>query len=425
MLMPERRLTGFGHADGDPDGNTVMGRWLHRLGEGVVGHARAVLVVTMVVVVAAGYGIGLIRINDNPVKWFEPEHPIRVADRVLNEHFGGTYMAYLALVPEGDNAAQDNQIFKRPEVLRYIARLQQRLGETGVVGKSNSVADLVKTVHRELLGGDAGAFRIPDSPAAVAQTLLTYQNGHRPQDLWHFVTPDYRRASIWVQLTSGDNRDMSRVVQALDDFIAANPPPASIQARWFGLNYINVVWQDKMVSGMAMALFGSFVVVLLLMALLFRSLLWGLLCMIPLTVTIGAIYGLIGIIGKNYDMPVAVLSALSLGLAVDYAIHFLARARATQAETGSWRRSVAPMFGEPARAITRNAIVLGVGFLPLLAAPLVPYQTVGVFIAAILLTAGLSTLLILPALVTLLQRWLFPGSGRAVPNPQYEKEGVQ
>ena len=425
MLMPERRLTGFGHADGDPDGNTVMGRWLHRLGEGVVGHARAVLVVTMVVVVAAGYGISLIRINDNPVKWFEPEHPIRVADRVLNEHFGGTYMAYLALVPEGDNAAQDNQIFKRPEVLRYIARLQQRLGETGVVGKSNSVADLVKTVHRELLGGDAGAFRIPDSPAAVAQTLLTYQNGHRPQDLWHFVTPDYRRASIWVQLTSGDNRDMSRVVQALDDFIAANPPPASIQARWFGLNYINVVWQDKMVSGMAMALFGSFVVVLLLMALLFRSLLWGLLCMIPLTVTIGAIYGLIGIIGKNYDMPVAVLSALSLGLAVDYAIHFLARARATQAETGSWRRSVAPMFGEPARAITRNAIVLGVGFLPLLAAPLVPYQTVGVFIAAILLTAGLSTLLILPALVTLLQRWLFPGARRAVPNSQKQEEGVQ
>jgi len=159
--------------------------------------------------------------------------------------------------------------------------------------------------------------------------------------------------------------------------------------------------------------------------LLFRSLLWGLLCMVPLTVTIGSIYGLIGVVGKNYDMPVAVLSALSLGLAVDYAIHFLARARVTQAETGSWRRSVGPMFGEPARAITRNAIVLGVGFLPLLAAPLVPYQTVGVFIAAILLAAGLSTLLILPALVTLLQRWLFPRPRRAEDSSQTEKDGAQ
>ncbi len=66
------------------------------------------------------------------------------------------------------------------------------------------------------------------------------------------------------------------------------------------------------------------------------------------------------------------------------------------------------LFGEPARAIARNAIVVGVGFLPLLAATLVPYRTVGIFIAAILFTAGVATLLILPSMVTLLERWLFP-----------------
>jgi hypothetical protein len=53
-----------------------------------------------------------------------------------------------------------------------------------------------------------------------------------------------------------------------------------------------------------------------------------------------------------------------------------------------------------------------VGFLPLLAAPLVPYQTVGIFIAAILFTAGVASLLILPSMITLLERWLFPGTQR-------------
>ena len=65
------------------------------------------------------------------------------------------------------------------------------------------------------------------------------------------------------------------------------------------------------------------------------------------------------------------------------------------------------MFGEPARAITRNVIVIGIGFLPLLAAPLVPYQTVGLFIAAILLMAGVASLFLLPALITVLERRLF------------------
>jgi len=134
--------------------------------------------------------------------------------------------------------------------------------------------------------------------------------------------------------------------------------------------------------------------------------------MIPLTVTVGLIYGMIGLIGKDYDMPVAVLSSLSLGLAVDYSIHFLARARESVAKTGDWSSAIKHVFGEPARAISRNAIVLGAGFLPLLAAPLVPYQTVGIFIATIIISAGVATLVILPALVTLFRKLLFKPSAQ-------------
>lgn len=132
--------------------------------------------------------------------------------------------------------------------------------------------------------------------------------------------------------------------------------------------------------------------------------------MVPLTVTIGLIYGIIGLVGKDYDMPVAVLSSLSLGLAVDYAIHFLSRSRRIYESHGSWASTIGPVFGEPARAISRNVIVVGIGFLPLLLAPLVPYQTVGIFIASILLVAGVATLFILPSLIPVLERWLFPAT---------------
>jgi predicted RND superfamily exporter protein len=102
-----------------------------------------------------------------------------------------------------------------------------------------------------------------------------------------------------------------------------------------------------------------------------------------------------------------VLSSLTLGLAVDFAIHFLARARSAVREAGSWDAAAESIFGEPARAISRNAIVVAVGFLPLLAAPLVPYKTVGMFMAGILAVAAVGTLLILPALITALQKRLF------------------
>lgn len=495
MFIPDRMLRNFGtvHHEGTAGSGSLLIRLLGWVGRMTYRHAKVVMALTMVAVVISAYGISRIRINDNPIKWFTPSHPIRVADRVLNEHFGGTYMAYLTLqavdetqgaaeyarglsgrasarveelkgeisasvkvfeelkaeaarlggsvsskkelldklrefaegrldsAPDDDYDAWDealllvdgerqrDQILKQPEILRYISDLQKHLLTTGVVGKSNSLADIVKTVHRELFEGKEEQFRIPDRPAAVAQCLITFQNSHRPQDLWHFVTPDYRKTSIWVQLRSGDNSDMARVIESVDNFVKRNPPPFGMKHNWFGLTYINVIWQDKMVSGMLRAFLGSFLIVLFMMVILYRSILWGMLAMIPLLVTVGLIYGVIGLVGKDYDMPVAVLSSLSLGLAVDYAIHFLSRSRRLREQHGSWAEALGPVFGEPARAIARNVVVVGVGFLPLLAATLVPYQTVGMFIAAILVTAGVASLLILPSMITLMEKWLWRG----------------
>ena len=305
--------------------------------------------------------------------------------------------------------------FKQPAVLNYVAKLQKHLEESGLVGKSNSVADVVKKVHQELIDGKEENFIIPSSSAAVAQCLLQFQSSHNPEDLWHLVTYDYMKANVWIQLTSGDNKDMEMVLTAVDKFFAENTPPVPIKYNWAGLTYINTVWQNKMVFGMLQSFLGSFVIVFIMMTILFRSPLWGLICMIPLTITIAVIYGIIGLVGKDYDMPVAILSALTLGMSVDFAIHFLERARATYARKGSWQLSAGEMFGEPARAITRNVIVIAIGFLPLLAAPLVPYKTVGIFLCAIMALSGAITLLVLPALLKLLESSLFKPAKKIAP----------
>ena len=515
MFISPKRLENFGSrhhaAEGGEESHGLVGRVLYWMGQGTYRRAKPILAIGLVVLVVAGYGISRININDNPVKWFDPKHPIRVADRVLNEHFAGTYMAYLSMAYERpefnaaeyvgefaaradqllsdrssstdvaaesglalsvamaelkqliaqeakDNPAEEellraldahietrlssvegadadtwreakqfialerlrHQVFKRPDVLLWQRGLQAALRETGLVGKSNSLADIVRTVHRDLMAESVDDPNIdqydtiPESSGMVAECLLQFQSSHRYGDIDHFVTPDYEMSSLWVQLNSGDNKDMEKVVRAARQFVSQNPPPVPLETKWFGLTYINVIWQDKMVAGMLEAFAGSFLVVFLLMTILFRSALWGLLSMIPLTVTIAAIYGAIGIIGKDYDMPVAVLSSLTLGLAVDFAIHFLARSREMYRRYGSWEATAPHVFGEPARAITRNIIVIAAGFLPLLLAPLVPYQTVGIFLAAILLVSGVATLLLLPALIRLMEKWLFRQSDKVL-----------
>jgi predicted RND superfamily exporter protein len=296
-------------------------------------------------------------------------------------------------------------VFKNPKELQYMADLQAYLVREDLIGKANSLADIVKKVYKELMGGSEEYNVIPATPSAVSQCLIQFQSSHTPDDLWHFVTGDYKKANMWLQLKSGDNTDMERVVKAVDQYIEAHPTDLTI--NWAGLTYINIVWQQKMVWGMLQSFLGSFIIVFIMMTVLFRSPLWGLLSMVPLTITIAIIYGVIGLVGKDYDMPVAVLSALTLGMAVDFAIHFLERARSVQAQTGSWAAAIPVMFGEPARAIARNVLVIAIGFLPLLAAPLIPYKTVGVLLFSIMVLSGSVTLVVLTALITVLQGVLF------------------
>ena len=524
-----------------------LGGFLARLGAFSFRHAKLILVTTAVVLAVSALGISRIVVNDNPVKWFTSQHPIRVADEVLNRHFGGTYTAYLTFSPaeqtgevsavefirgtaaeldpasrqqletalaavEAEGAADffnaleralekassadseawlaledtllyletdgldpnglrtavraaeidrsvaarfemvlgesnlsgeallnhaleicaehrgglrdrvgqwaadfEAPLFKRPAMLRYLADLQDHLEGLTVVGKTSSAVDALKKASYELqfrgfAGDEANRanFAVPDTVAATGQVFTQLEGMKKKDALFHLVTRDYQQANLWVQLTSGDNRDMESVQGSVATYLAANPPPIAVEAGWAGLTYINVVWQEKMVSGMLRALGSSFAIVLLMMILLFRSIRYGVLAMIPLTVTISFIYGLIGLVGKEYDMPVAVLSALTLGLSIDFAIHFLQRARELVAQHGSWREAVTHVFREPATAISRNAIIISVGFTPLLAAPLVPYKTVGFFLATIMATSWMATLFILAALATVMRRRLFP-----------------
>ena len=64
--------------------------------------------------------------------------------------------------------------------------------------------------------------------------------------------------------------------------------------------------------------------------------------------------------------------------------------------------AVAYLFGAPGLAIVRNAIVISLGFLPLVVSTLTPYVTVGCLFAGLMIAGAIATLFVLPALLRVL-----------------------
>lgn len=363
--------------------------------------SKIILAASIIILIVSVMGICRIRINDNPVKWFKPNHKIRIADEVMNRSFGGTYMAYLVI--EGDK----EDTIKRPEVMSYIDRLQTHLEGLKIIGKTSSVADIIKRMNYVLHEEHIAFNSIPQTRDAIGQYLFLFSMTGDPNDLDNFVDYNSQTANIWIQMKGGENIQMHEVEDSLSGFIKGNPPPEGMALRWSGLTYINKVWQNLMVWGMLKAVLGSFWIVFLLMLIEFRSLRLGIISMIPLTIAIVISYGAVGFMGKDYDMPIAVCSALSLGMAIDFAIHYLQRFKLAYGQLKDIKAANTFMAGEPYKAIIGNSLVISLGFLPLLTSTLTPYVTVGTFFALLMISSTMATLLLLPAMMRLWGARLF------------------
>jgi len=392
LTKEERYLKAFSR----PQRHLWQMRILKTIGGFAWSRSRTVIAGFIALSLLGIYGISLLQVNDNPVRWFKEGHPLRQADAMMNELFGGTYMAYLIVA--GDEA----EIIKQPQVMAYMDRLQQHLEGDPLVGKTSSVADIVKRINFVLHNEEPVYDAVPQDRDAIGQMLFLFQTSGDPDDLDNFLDIDGKKANVWVQMKGGDNRQMTQVEERAASFMKENPPPDGINIQWSGLTYINKVWQMIMVKGMLYAVLDSFLLVFILIALQLRSLLGGILAMLPITVSIVASYGLLGLVGKEYDMPIAVCSALALGLGDDLAIHFFHRMQHLYRTSGSLEEANKRFFQEPALASFRMTAVIAVGFSPLLLSSLTPYVTVGTFFAMLMVVAAAVTLLLLPAATRLL-----------------------
>ena len=350
-------------------------------------------------------GISRVVVNNNMVEWFKSNSEIRTADTVLNTALGGTSLGYVVAI-----SGEDGYI-KTPEAMRRIEGLQRRLEKVPVVGKTSSVVDYVKRINRVLHDDDPLYERVPERKDEIGQYLFLFAMSAKPADLDNVVDYPFRKANIWVQLKSWDAQAMRSVLSAVEEYKRANP--GGLEFRPAGIAYFNLVWNDEVLWDMLKGFIIALVAVFVILALNFRSVKWAAIGYVPLVFTILLIYGAVGFMGKDFDMPIAVLSSLSLGMAVDFSIHFISRLRSRIAELKETGEAFALedallwTAARPGKGIMRNAVLFASAFSVMLLAPLTPYVTVGAFIVSMMTLSAVMTVIGLPALITLFRNSLF------------------
>jgi predicted RND superfamily exporter protein len=400
MFVKEEKIEKISRSeDSEAGGSSILKKLA---GLGIRKPATTVLVGVLLVVVAI-IGISKTVVNNNLVEWFKKGSDVRVADTVMNKALGGTSLGYIVAISDKDD------YIKTPEAMRYIEGLQRRQEKLPVVGKTTSVVDYVKRINRVLHNDNPKYDAVPENKEMIGQYLFLFAMSAKPSDLDNVVDYPFRKANIWVQLKTWDAKAMESVIAAVDEYRKENKTPLEFKPA--GIAYFNLVWNHEVLWDMVKGLILALIAVFAILAYDFRSIKWAVIGYIPLLFTILLIYGVVGFVGKDFDMPISVMSCLSLGMAVDFAIHFVSRLRQRMKDTPSESLSDALRWtaARPGKGIMRNAILFAAAFAVMLFAPLTPYITVGAFIVSMMLLSAVMTILYLPALITLTQGWLFKG----------------
>ena len=356
------------------------------LGRFVVEHKEAMLIVGILILGVAGYGATQLTVETNTLRFFRPDSEIRDATEVIDQSFGGS--ENLSIVINGD--------IKDPEVLKKTLQLQKSLEDMKEIGYSTSIANLVAEINKALHGNDLAYRRIPDSRNAVAQELLLYEMSGDPSDLEGLVNYDYDKARINVRMNSVSSSKLAEIINRAEEE-AKKIAGDTFEVQVTGSSYLFKVLTDLLVRGQIISLSIALVAVAIIVGLIFHSVKFGLLSMIPLGFTIGANFGLMGLLGIPLDNATTMLASIAIGIGVDYTIHFVSRYRLEVERGAKPQIAVIGATRTTGQAIFYNAAAVAAGIAVLLASSFTPIATLGALVALTMILSAGSALTLLPA----------------------------
>ena len=311
------------------------------------------------------------------------------------EYFDDVYRGMMNLDIILDSGEEDG--IKDPAFLVQLDEIQNWLQQRETLGPINSMGDYLKEINQALNGDDPEFYRLPSSREMTAQLLLLYESSGANEDLSDIKDFDNRYARLVVPVVNMQASVMQAELESIEAYLSENHP--RLQAVVTGTMALYTVQDTYISEGMALSFLIALGVITLFFIVLFKSVKYGLLSIIPSVLPIVLAGSIAGWLGISLDQSAVIVFAMTMGIAVDDAIHVMSRYLLAKGEGASTKQSIARAMNESGRAVVFSSIVLVFGFSVLCFASFTTIIYVGLFGSIIMTLALVGDLVMLPAIL--------------------------
>lgn len=390
------------------NGNILVRKIVNFFSHFSLNHSRVVFVVAAISIVLGIIGTSMVTTETTPTKYFKEGSYIREASKKIGDLFNGSFVFNVVI----DSQKEDG--IKEPEFLNFVQGVQDWLDkkeqrEGFNILHNTSFTDMIKRMHKAMNEDSHEYYKIPESRTTITDYLEIFSgedddSDGRPDAFETTIDKDWRRINLIVRIgqkhgkmvsTELTRRARDHILNHLDN----TPNPGGY--TWFIVgNPVNfIVLSEYILKGQIQTIILSILIVGFIISLLFRNIYAGLVALIPISVSILMVFGVMGALGIPLDIAQAILSSVAIGIGVDDTIHFLNTLRKKLNEGHPLKDAIQRTYNEAGLAIVYTSIALVFGFIVLMFSSFNPIFYFGFLVSSVMVATTLSALLVLPTVI--------------------------
>jgi len=356
-------------------------------------YGKLITVGSIAIVAVFSIGTQRLVVENSFIGYFKKDTPIYQGMSKLDRELGGTMPLEVVLIGEGkDYWINRENLAKLKEVHEWL----DELPETGVVISPHTMVKLITKVNK------GEEVPIPIIKMALAQL---------PKDIEDAVVGPYMnedRSQVRIAMRAIESDDslsrkdlMDRIDAYLESDVFAAEEMTGKSTGLFQLynNLLQSLYTSQIQT--IGAVFGG---IWIMFVLLFRSIRLATIAIIPNIIPVVLVIGTLGWSGIPLDIMTTMTAAITLGIAVDFAIHYIHRFQHEFAENPNYVACMYRCNNSIGRAMYFTTLTIIAGFSLLFFSNFIPNIYFGVFTILAILVAFMAAVTLLP----LMMIWLKP-----------------
>jgi predicted RND superfamily exporter protein len=331
------------------------------------------LVSFVAIITISVFYIPSLEVVSNQVMFFKEDSQIRQTFDKVEKYFGGALPLTAEIVSDrGTDTLRD---YRFAEDILDIERELERLPG---IESAFSLFDMVADINTMTTGQDD----YPENPQFIQRLLMEIDD----EDLESWVSDDGFR--MIIRTDDLESLDIDR----LDDFTTAHPDIRLITGMPVLFDEMNRLVVESQIRSLGLAL----VLIFIMLLVTIRKIKAALIAMLPIVITIAAILGMLSITDFNLNIVTANLSAIAIGVGVDYAIHLISGIYYFRKQGIGVTDSVDSALLSLSRPILANAFGLAIGLSVFFFSPLRIHMQVASVMWMAMVVSSMGALLLIP-----------------------------